>query len=288
MGVAVQSHWYSVGTVVPWAEAGVGAVATQSFVDPSYGVLGLDLMRGGKSASDALKSLLAVDPQEAVRQVAMVDTQGRVAVHTGTQCVTAAGDHVGPGYSSQANMMLKPTVWGAMACGFEAATGDLTHRLLAALEAAEREGGDIRGRQSAAIVVVSGTNTGRPWVDRIVDLRVEDHPDPIGEIKRLVVLKRAYDRMNRGDELMAIKDVEGALREYSAAEQAVPDNVEMVFWHAATLANAGRVEEAIPLFRRAFAYDANWVEMLKRLPKAGLFTGDEKLIDRLVSEARSQ
>jgi len=175
-----------------------------------------------------------------------------------------------------------------MACGFEAATGDLTHRLLAALEAAEREGGDIRGRQSAAIVVVSGTNTGRPWVDRIVDLRVEDHPDPIGEIKRLVVLKRAYDRMNRGDEFMAIKDVEGALREYSAAEQAVPDNVEMVFWHAATLANAGRVEEAIPLFRRAFAYDANWIEMLKRLPKAGLFTGDEKLIDRLVSEARSQ
>jgi uncharacterized Ntn-hydrolase superfamily protein len=288
MGVAVQSHWYSVGTVVPWAEAGVGVVATQSFVDPSYGALGLDLMRGGKSAPDALKSLLAVDQQAAVRQVAMVDVQGRAAVHTGGQCIAAAGDHMGTGYSTQANMMLKPTVWGAMARGYEPATGDLADRLLAALEAAEREGGDIRGRQSAAILVVSETNSGRPWVDRIVDLRVEDHPDPIGEIRRLIVLKRAYDHMNRGDELMAVKDIEGALREYSAAEQAVPDNVEMVFWHATTLANVGRLDEAIPLFRRAFTHDANWMEMLKRLPKAGLFTAEEMLIDRIISEERGQ
>jgi uncharacterized Ntn-hydrolase superfamily protein len=286
MGVAVQSHWYSVGTIVSWAEAGVGAVATQSFVDPSYGVLGLDLMRGGKSAPDALKSLLAADPQQAVRQVAMVDAQGRVAAHTGAQCIAAAGDHVGAQYSTQANMMLKPTVWDAMARAYESAKGDLTDRLLAALEAAEREGGDIRGRQSAAILVVSGTNTGRPWVDRVVDLRVEDHPDPVGEIKRLVALKRAYDRMNHGDELMANKDIEGALREYSAAESAVPDNVEMVFWHAVTLANAGRADESLPLFRRVFAQDASWAELLKRLPKAGLFPDDRKLIDRILTEAR--
>jgi uncharacterized Ntn-hydrolase superfamily protein len=285
MGVAVQSHWYSVGAIVPWAEAGVGAIATQSFVDPSYGALGLDLIRGGKSAPDALKALLAADPQQAVRQVAMVDAQGRVAAHTGAQCIAAAGDHIGTQYSTQANMMLKDTVWDAMARAYESSTGDLTDRLLAALDAAEREGGDIRGRQSAAIVVVSGTSTGRPWIDRVVDLRVEDAPDPIAELRRLVTLKRAYDRMNRGDELMATKDVEGALREYAAAERAVPENVEMVFWHAVTLASANRVEESLPLFRRVFAHDANWAELLKRLPKSGLLPDDPKLLDRLLKAA---
>jgi uncharacterized Ntn-hydrolase superfamily protein len=286
MGIAVQSHWYSVGSIVSWADAGVGAVATQSFVDPSYGALGLDLMRRGKSAPDALKSLLAIDPQLDVRQVAMVDAQGCVEAHTGAHCVAEAGDHIGVQYSTQANMMLKSTVWHAMARAYESATGDLVDRLLAALEAAEQEGGDIRGRQSAAILVVSGVNTGRPWADRIVDLRVEDHSDPVGEVKRLVVLKRAYDRMNSGDELLASNQVEAALREYAAAGRAVPDNIEMVFWHAATLAKVGRVDESIPLFRRVFAHDTNWVEMLKRLPKAGLFSDDERLIDRITSQAR--
>jgi uncharacterized Ntn-hydrolase superfamily protein len=288
MGVAVQSHWYSVGSIVSWAEAGVGAVATQSFVDPSYGALGLDLMRGGKSAPDALRSLLAVDPQPAVRQVAMVDAQGRVGAHTGEHCVAFAGNHIGAQYSTQANMMLKSTVWDAMAGAYDSATGDLAARLLAALAAAEGEGGDIRGRQSAAIVVVSGVNTGRPWTDRIVDLRVEDHPDPVGEIKRLVALKRAYDRMNRGDELMASNDVEAALGEYAAASQAVPDNIEMVFWHAVTLVNVGRFDESVPLFRRVFAHDMNWAEMLKRLPKAGLFANQDGLIDRIIFEVRAQ
>jgi uncharacterized Ntn-hydrolase superfamily protein len=179
-------------------------------------------------------------------------------------------------------MMLKNTVWDAMSRAFEASKGDLAERLLAALEAAEREGGDIRGRQSAAILVVSGTNTGRPWADRLFDLRVEDHPQPVAELRRLVDLKRAYDRMNRGDELFATKDVEGALREYSAAEKAVPDNIEMVFWHAVTLANAGRVDESLPLFKRTFAADPNWAELLRRLPKAGLLPDDPKLLDRLL------
>jgi uncharacterized Ntn-hydrolase superfamily protein len=282
MGVAVQSHWFSVGSIVSWAEAGVGAIATQSFVEASYGPLGLDLMRAGKSAPDALKSLLSVDPQESVRQVAMVDAQGRVASHTGASCIVAAGHKAGDQFSCQANMMLKDTVWGAMASAFESAQGDLTDRLLAALEAAEREGGDIRGRQSAAIVVVSGTNTGRPWVDRIVDLRVEDTANPVGELKRLVAVKRAYDRMNKGDELVALKDNEGALREYSAAAQSQPDNVEMVYWHAVALVTMGRVDESLPLFKKVFAKDPNWIELTKRLPKSGLLPDDPKLIERIV------
>jgi uncharacterized Ntn-hydrolase superfamily protein len=282
MGVAVQSHWFSVGSIVSWAEAGVGAIATQSFVEASYGPLGLDLMRAGKSAPDALKALLAADPQEAVRQVAMVDSQGRVATHTGASCIVAAGHKAGDQYSCQANMMLKDTVWGAMSRAFETAQGDLTDRLLAALEAAEREGGDIRGRQSAAIVVVSGTNTGRPWVDRIVDLRIEDTANPVAELKRLVAVKRAYDRMNKGDELVALKDNEGALREYSAAAQSQPDNVEMVYWHAVALVTMGRVDESLPLFKRVFAKDPNWIELTRRLPKSGLLPDDPKLIDRIV------
>jgi uncharacterized Ntn-hydrolase superfamily protein len=283
IGVAVQSHWFSVGPIVPWAEAGVGAVATQSFVEPSYGYQGLDLMRSGKSAPDVLKALLGVDAQAAGRQVAMIDAQGRVAAHTGAACIAMAGHSTGEQYSVQANMMLRDTVWPAMAKAYESTKGDLAERLLAALEAAEREGGDIRGRQSAAIVVVSGTNTGRPWVDRIVDLRVEDSATPVAELRRLVALKRAYDRMNRGDELFATKDIEGALREYAAAEMAVPENVEMVFWHAVTLANAGRVDEALPLLKRVYAADTNWKELLRRLPKAGLLPDDAKLLERLAS-----
>jgi uncharacterized Ntn-hydrolase superfamily protein len=283
MGVAVQSHWFSVGTVVAWAEAGVGAVATQSFVEASYGPLGLDLMRAGKAAPDALKALLAADAQESVRQVAMVDAQGRVATHTGSSCIHAAGHKAGDQYSCQANMMLRDTVWGAMSRAFETAQGDLTDRLLAALDAAEKEGGDIRGRQSAAIVVVSGTNTGRPWVDRIVDLRVEDSDHPVAEIKRLVEVKRAYDHMNKGDELVALKDNEGALREYSAAAKSQPDNLEMVYWHAIALVTMNRIDESLPLFKKVFDRDPNWIELTKRLPKAGLLPDDPKLIERITT-----
>jgi uncharacterized Ntn-hydrolase superfamily protein len=161
LGVAVQSHWFSVGAIVPWAEAGVGAVATQSFVEPSYGPLGLALMRAGKSAPEALKSLLASDAQADVRQVAMIDAQGRVASHTGVYCIAAAGHRIGANYSAQANLMLKETVWDAMAKAFESAKGDLADRLLSALEAAQGEGGDIRGKQSAAIVVVTGKDAAR-------------------------------------------------------------------------------------------------------------------------------
>ncbi len=212
LGVAVQSHWFAIGPLVPWAEAGVGAIATQSFVDASYGKLGLDLMRAGRSAPDALKGLLAADSNRDVRQVAMIDATGKVAAHTGSKCIPAAGQYVGVDFSVQANLMLNDTVWPAMAKAFESARGDLAERLLTALEAAEAAGGDIRGRQSAALVVVSGKPTGKPWQDRVYDLRVDDHAAPVVELRRLVKLQRAYNLMNEGDLAVEKKDNEGALR----------------------------------------------------------------------------
>lgn len=283
LGVAVQSHWFSVGSVVSWADAGVGAVATQSFVEPSYGPLGLELMRAGKSAPEALEGLLVVDKMADLRQVAMVDPQGRVAAHTGKRCMSEAGQHVGDQFSTQANMMLHNTVWDAMAEAYEKATGDLADRLLTALGAAEREGGDVRGRQSAAILVVKPESTGRVWQDRLFDLRVEDHPNPVGELQRLVRLSRAYEHMNQGDEHMGRGDVDAACLSYGMAESLAPDNVEMVFWHAVTLANAGRVDEALPLFKKVFKADRNWVTLFTRLPRSRLFRDDPALIGRIVA-----
>jgi len=282
MGVAVQSHWFSVGQIVTWAEAGVGAIATQSFVDPSYGKNGLDLMRAGASADDALKTLIAKDEGRDVRQVAMIDASGRVAAHTGAKCIEAAGDHVGKNYSVQANLMLNASVWPAMARAFESAKGDLAERMLAALDAAQSAGGDIRGRQSAAIIVVKGVSTGKPWADRVFDLRVDDSPEPLKELRRLVRLQRAYNHMNAGDLAVERKDNEGALREYSAAERLVPDNIEMTYWHAVALANMNRVDEALPLFRRVFAADPNWRTLTPRLVKSGILPDDKKLIARIV------
>jgi uncharacterized Ntn-hydrolase superfamily protein len=236
LGVAVQSHWFSVGPIVPWAEAGVGAVATQSFVDPAYGPLGLALMRAGKPAPEALEALIAADEHPDVRQVAMIDTAGRVAAHTGENAIIAAGHQTGANYSVQANLMEKPSVWPAMARAFEAAEGDLAERMLVALEAAEAEGGDIRGRQSAALLVVSGTPTGKDWVDRTYDLRIEDHARPLEELRRLLTLARAYRDMNAGDEAMTVNDVAAAVRHYNAAAERVPESAEMVYWAAVTLA----------------------------------------------------
>lgn len=285
LGVAVQSHWFSVGALVPWVEAGVGAVATQSFVEVTYGPLGLELMRAGKSAPEALKALIEIDAKRDVRQVAMVDSQGHIAAHTGKACISEAGHIMGDQFSVQANLMLKDTVWGAMAEAYQSTKGDLIDRLVAALEAAEKEGGDIRGRQSAAIVVVAGNPTGQPWKDRLIDLRVEDHPDPIKELKRLIKVHKAYDHMNKGDEYLAEGDVGGALREYSKAESLSPDNMEMVFWHAVTLASLDRVEESLPLFKKVFEADYNWAILLPRLPKSDLLPDKPELIERILAVA---
>jgi len=288
MGVAVQSHWFSVGPLVPWAEAGVGAIATQSFVEASYGPIGLELMRSGRTAPEALKGLLAADPSPDVRQVAMIDSKGNVAAHTGAKAIDMASHITGRNFSVQSNLMLKATVPAAMARAFENTKGDLAARMLAALEAAQAEGGDMRGAQSAAILIVNATSTGKPWVDRVMDLRIEDHKTPVAELKRLVTLARAYAHMNAGDEFVTKNDVAGALREYSTAQTMAPDsatNGEMVFWHAVMLVNAKRVEESLPLFRRAYAQDDNWRELVRRLSKAGQLPVDAALIKRL-SELR--
>ena len=283
LGVAVQSHWFSVGPLVPWAESGVGAVATQSFVDASYGPLGLALMRAGKTAPEAMAALLAGDPQREVRQVGMVDAKGNVATFTGKLDIPAAGGQEGKGYVVQANLMEKATVWPAMARAFESAKGDLAERMLAALDAAQAEGGDIRGRQSAAIVVVKGTPTGKPWADRLFDLRVEDHPDPLAELRRLVGVARAYNRMSAGDECVALKDWACAEREYGAAETMMPGNAEMAFWHAVALASNGRLDAARPLFRRAFTADPRWRELVRRLPGVEQLPRDPKLMEEIAA-----
>lgn len=288
LGVAVQSHWFSVGPIVAWAEAGVGAVATQSFVDPSYGKNGLNMMRGGKSAPDTLKELLGKDDAKEVRQVAMIDAQGRVEAWTGRNDIQAAGHIVGKNFSVQANLMLNDKVWPAMARAFESTKGDLADRMLAALDAAQAAGGDIRGRQSAALIVVTGKPTGQAWKDRTFDLRVDDSPQPLQELRRLVTLQRAYNHMNAGDLAVEKKDNEGALREYSAAEKLVPDNAEMIYWHAVALVNMGRVDESLPLFRKVFAMDRNWITLTPRLPKSGLLPDDPKVIEKIVSVGRKR
>lgn len=289
IGVAVQSHWFSVGPIVPWAEAGVGAVATQSFVEPAYGPKGLNLMKAGRPAPEVLKELLAADDGREVRQVAMIDAHGRLSAFTGRKCIDAAGhlvDEAGQ-FSVQANLMDKDTVWPAMAKAYREAKGDLAERLLAALDAAEREGGDIRGRQSAAIVVVKAKNSGKPWQDRVFDLRVEDHPRPLDELRRLVGLQRAYNHMNAGDLAMEKQDFAGAEREYEAAARLAPEIVELPFWHAVTLAGSGRVEESLPIFRRVFEKEPNWAELVPRLVKAGLLP-DEKVVERIVSQPKDR
>jgi uncharacterized Ntn-hydrolase superfamily protein len=280
--VAVQSHFFSVGSVVTWAEAGVGAVATQSMVERSYGPRGLELMRDGETAPASLQRLLSEDEQAAVRQVAMVDSGGRVAVHTGPRCIKEAGHQVGEQVSAQANIMERDTVPAAMVRAYSEATGGpLAERLVAALEAAEREGGDLRGRQSAALLVVAGRASGDPGADLVVDLRVDDHSDPVGELRRLLALHGAYRRAEAGDELAAAGDTDGALAEYEAAHRAVPENAELAFWHGVALAASGREDEAAPILQRIFRTHAGWAQLLERLPAAELFPDDPELIARL-------
>jgi uncharacterized Ntn-hydrolase superfamily protein len=286
LGVAVQSHWFGVGRLVCWAESGVGAVATQAMVEVSYGPEGLACMRAGRSAPEVLQELLAVDAQRELRQVAMLDARGEAAVHTGARCIAEAGHELGQGWSVQANMMATREVWPAMARAYREAHGDLAERLLAALEAAEAAGGDIRGKQAAAMRIVKPTPSGKPWDDVLVDLRVEDSPAPLPELRRLVRLNRAYQHMNQGDALLGGDRVPEALGQYHTAAQIAPEIAELPFWHATTLADMGRLEEALPLFRDVFARDPRLVELLKRLPAAGLLHLDETALHRILGAAQ--
>ncbi|HZI89183.1 MAG TPA: DUF1028 domain-containing protein [Candidatus Polarisedimenticolia bacterium] len=285
LGVAVQSHYFSVGPIVPWAEPGVGAVATQSLVEVSYGPRGLQMMSSGRGAKQTLEELLSQDSNKEVRQVAMIDSHGEVAAWTGKRCIPMAGDHVGKQYSVQANLMSNDKIWPAMARAYESAEGDLASRLLAALEAGQKAGGDIRGQQSAAIVIVKGKRSNKPWSDRIMDLRVEDSPHPIEELKRLVRTWRAYRNVDQGDTYATDGKIEEAMKAYAEGARLAPGNDEILFWQAASLWQLGREKEASPIFRKVFASDRRWVELVPRLVPAGLLKDDPASIRRILALA---
>lgn len=274
MGVAVQSHYFSVGPTVAWAEPGTGVVATQSLVEVSYGPLGLSLMREGKSAPETLKALLAADPKPEGRQVAMLDRNGKVDAYTGKNAIAAAGHHIGENYSVQANLMARDSVWPAMAKAFETTKGNLADRMLAALEAAEAEGGDIRGKQSVAIVVVSGKKTGNFWTDYVMDLRVEDHPEPLKELRRLMNMHYAIRRSSRIDDLLKDKKFSEAEKEYEIVRQLAPNYIELDFWHALGLYQAGQEQRALEIFREVFKREPVWLEVVDRLPPSGLIPAE--------------
>lgn len=263
LGVAVQSHWFSVGGVVTWARPGIGAVATQANAEAGYGPQLLDLLVAGVPAEQALATLVANDPAGDSRQVAVVDGAGRVAAHTGSACMAYAGHATGAGVSCQANIMATERVWPAMLETFTAASGSLTGRLLDALDAAEREGGDLRGRQSAAILVVAPD--AEPW-QTVVSLRVEDHPDPLPELRRLVALHDAYALANEADELLNSGHHDEAARLYVEASQRAPGNHELMFWAGLGVAQAGDLDAGVAQVQAAIAIQPAWRELLRRLP----------------------
>ncbi len=283
MGVAVQSHWFSVGTLVAWGEAGVGVVATQSFINASFGLRGLNLLKKGLTPQQAIDSLIASDEGRAVRQLAILDIKGNAAAFTGENCIQFAGHKVSKNYSVQANLMISNKVWPAMATAFENSKGRLAERLLAALEAAQNEGGDIRGKQSAAILVVKGKSTGKVWADRLVDLRVDDSTEPLKELSRLLKVHRAYEHMNNGDLAVENGNMKLAMKEYASAEKMFPENEEMKFWHAVTLTNIGKLEEALPYFKKIFEVNNNWAILIPRLVKAKLLNVDKASLNRILN-----
>jgi uncharacterized Ntn-hydrolase superfamily protein len=262
LGAAVQSHWFAVGPIVPWVRAGVGAVCTQSVVEAAYGPRALDLLEAGAAPAQALERLLAADEVARYRQVAVVDGRGAVTVHTGEGCIAYAGHERGPGFSAQANLMASPEVWPAMARAFQAAVGPLSRRLLAALHAAEAQGGDARGCQSAALVVAPAD--GEPWRRR-VDLRVDDDPAPLAELDRLHDLADAYELANQGDELVGEGRHEEAGDRYRRAAALAPDNHELLFWAGLAAAQAGDMPTALERVRRAIELQPGWRDLLERL-----------------------
>jgi uncharacterized Ntn-hydrolase superfamily protein len=265
LGAAVQSHWFSVGSLCTWTRPGVGAVATQSVVEPAHGPDALDRLAAGETAEAALRGVLAGDALVAVRQVGVVDASGRVAVHTGADCIPEAGHATGAHWACQANMMARATVPAAMSAAFERAEGDLAERLMIALEGAEAEGGDVRGRQSAALLVAPAT--GEPWRAR-VDLRVEDHADPVGELRRLLSLQRAYELAGEADELMGEGRAAEAAARYVRAAELAPASDELQFWAGLAIAQEGDLAAGADAVRRAAAVHPGWLTLLERLTPA--------------------
>jgi len=283
LGVAVQTHWFAVGAICPWIEAGVGAVATQSMVEISYGPKSLDLLREGKSPQEALDFLLAEDKEPGLRQVAIVDSSGRIAVHTGDRCIHAAGHRSGDSFSVQANMMKNDSIWPAMENAYFSAKGDLADRMLAALYAAQEAGGDIRGKQSASMLVAEGEKSEEPWRHVLVNLRVDDHPEPLRELDRLLKINKALDMMNEGDALLSKSLNEAAKEKYSQAAELAPEIEEMPFWQAVTLADTGHLEAALPIFASVFQKNRDWAELVKRLPASGLLKSDEEMMAKILA-----
>lgn len=286
LGVAVQTHWFGVGSLCPWVEAGVGAIATQSMVEVSYGPRALQLLKNGETAQKTLDILVAQDKSEALRQVAIVDSQGQVAVHTGKKCIAYAGHKTGDGFSVQANMMINDTIWPAMYEAYTHAKGDLAKRMLAALEAGQEAGGDIRGQQSAALFVADAVKSQEPWQHMLVDIRVDDHLQPIKELKRLLNIHKAYQLMNEGDDHMAQNKKEKARESYQKAAQLAPDYQEFQFWQAVTLADTGNLDDAIPLFKVLFEKNLAWADLLQRLPASGLFNNDKLIMKAILDQLR--
>ena len=282
MAVAVQSHWFSVGSLVSWGKSGVGVVATQSFVNPSYGPKGLALMQEGMSAEVALKQLIAEDEGKAYRQVAFLDVNGNASAYTGEKCVVYASQITGDNFSVQANMMLTDQTVPAMAAAFEEHSAlPLAERMVEVLKAAQAAGGDIRGKQSAALIVVGPELVENPWEEYKINLRVDDHQNPIEELDRLLKVARAYEYMNRGDLAVEAGDMPEALEQYGTAETMFPDNLEMKFWKAVAMANDGQLEEAKPIFKAIFEQDENWREMVGRLVKPGLLTVSASEVEQI-------
>lgn len=282
IGVAVQSHWFSVGTVVCWGEAGVGVIATQSFVNVSFGPRGLELLKKGLTPQQVIDELLKSDEGREFRQLAVLDAKGNAAAFTGKNCIQPAGHIIGKGYSVQANLMLNDKVWPAMAKAFENSKGSLAERMLEALEAAENSGGDIRGKQSAALLVFTGKPRGKIWEDKLVDLRVDDSPEPLVELRRLLKVHRAYEHMNRGDLAVEKNDMETAMKEYTAAMEMFPENLEMKYWTAVTLANNGKFNEALKLFKEVFSKDEKWKILTPRLIPNGLLKVKQEELDKIM------
>ncbi len=254
-----------------WAAPGAGAVATQSVAEPAYGPRALERMAGGAPAPVVLEGLLANDEIAHVRQVACVDTEGRIGVHTGADCIPFAAHATGDGVSCQANMMAEEGVPEAMLAAYDTAEGDLAARMLAALEGAERAGGDVRGLQSCAVLVVPAT--GDAWRTR-VDLRVEDHPDPVTEMGRLLRLQRAYDLAGEADELMGQERQEEAAPLYVRAAEIAPESDELLFWAGLALAHTGDMERGLEAVRKAAGTNPSWLVLLDRLSPEFAPAGD--------------
>lgn len=283
MGVAVQTHWFNVGSRVSWAEAGVGAIATQSFTNASFGPRGLELLKLGKTAQEVVDDLIESDDGRDFRQLGVVDKFGNSASYTGQKCIYAAGSINEENFSVQANLMLSEKVWSSMAQAFKNTNGTLAERMMAALEAAQKEGGDIRGKQSAAMIVVKGNSSGNIWEDEILNLKIADHSNPIKEMRRLLNVHNAYVHMNKGDLAIEKNDFDAAEKEYESAMKAYPENLEIKYWYAVALANAGKIQDSFPLFKDIFTKDKNWKTLTERLPASDLLNVSEEVLNNILS-----